>query len=149
MEFIIIIGIFILIFLLFLKAPRLDEDSREDSYEHSRQSVPQKRWGTYRDNYAADGFLNPNQYPIALTDHARQRMRERIQIHDGELMKKYACDAYRYGKSARQLNHSAAYQVRQIEQKEGKIVLLYKNYIYIFSEENVLITVYENEHIKI
>lgn len=134
MEFFIICCVAIIVIVLFIKAPQLGDDDKEV---------------IYRGDYAADGFLDPQRHPVALTHHARERMQERLHISDNRLMEKHTREVYLYGKSARQLNQSAAYRVRQIEQKEGSIVLLYRNYIYIFTKENALITLYENENIKL
>lgn len=145
MEMLIIVCIAIIVLVLFIKAPKLDDGGNKQNAVGKER----KTRVVYRENYALDGFYNPRKYPPALTDHARQRMHERLHINSDAMMEKYLQDAYTYGKSARQLSRNAAYQVRRIEEKEDKIVLLYKNYVYIFSEENVLITVYENENIKI
>ncbi|MBP3494536.1 MAG: hypothetical protein J6J83_08030 [Oscillospiraceae bacterium] len=98
----------------------------------------------------ADGFCDPCRYPIALTDHARERMRERLGITDFRKMDAAAREAYQYGRSARQIKKSAAAMAREIEQRhDGKIVLIHRGYIYIFSEENVLITLYKNDRIPL
>ena len=100
--------------------------------------------------YDAEGFYNPGNYPIALTMHARERFSERLGINDFQQMHKYTMDAYRFGKSKRQIKKSSAYLVDEIEQKyDNSIVLIYKNYIYIFSCENVLKTVYKNDRIPL
>lgn len=97
-----------------------------------------------------EGFLNPNIYQIALTDHARMRLSERLGIDNYSQMNKLAMDAYRYGKSKRQIKRTSAALVHDIEQShDSSIVLIYKNYIYIFSCENVLITVFKNDRIPI
>lgn len=97
-----------------------------------------------------EGFYDPKQHPIALSTHARERMKERLRIFDFQKMDKYAIDAYRFGRSKRQIKKSSAYLVDEIEQRDkNNIVLIYRNYIYIFSCENVLITVYKNDKIPL
>lgn len=97
--------------------------------------------------FSADGFLDPRDNPVAVTDHARIRMQERMGIQNPDRMETLAFDAYRFGRSARQLPKASAALVRDIEERhieelqEKPIVLLYRNYVYIFSAENVLITV--------
>ena len=98
----------------------------------------------------ADGFYNPRRYPVALTTHARERMEERLGLTDFRKMDAAAREAYQYGKSARQIKKSSAALVRDIEQRhDGKIVLIHRGYIYIFSQENVLITLYRNDKIPL
>lgn len=102
--------------------------------------------------YSAEGFLNPAQYPVGVTDHARERMRERMGIVSHRKMDLLALDAYQFGKSALQVPKSAAARMREIEQRDAdapKVVLLYHGYVYIFSRDNSLITVYENTNIRL
>lgn len=98
--------------------------------------------------YNRDGFLNPRYYPIALTTHARQRMRERMNVWNEHQMDTMTHEAYCFGKSARQLKKSSAQRVWDIErQYPDSILLLYHGYVYVFSHDNVLITVYRNQNI--
>lgn len=53
--------------------------------------------------FSADGFLDPRDNPVAVTDHARIRMQERMGIQNPDRMETLAFDAYRFGRSARQL----------------------------------------------
>lgn len=102
--------------------------------------------------YSAEGFLNPAQYPVGVTDHARERMQERMGIVSHRKMDLLALDAYQFGKSALQVPKSAAARMREIEQRDAdapKVVLLYRGYVYIFSRDNSLITVYENTNIRL
>ena len=97
-----------------------------------------------------EGFLNPRIFPVALTDHARMRLRERLNISDYSKMNAAAKNAYCFGKSKRQIKKSSAYLVDEIERRhENGIILIYRNYIYVFSDENVLITVYKNDSIPL
>lgn len=100
--------------------------------------------------FSADGFLDPRDYPVAVTNHARSRMQERMGIHNRDQMEALAFEAYRFGRSARQLPGTSAALVRDIEgRQENSVVLLYRNYVYIFSVDNVLITVYKNDNIRL
>lgn len=97
-----------------------------------------------RFKYKQDGFLNPKKHPFGVTDHARERFAERMALKSHAKMDKLAFDAYRYGKSRRQLNKAAAQRLKDIEKRQGgSVALLYKNYVYIFSRDNSLITLYE------
>ena len=100
----------------------------------------------------SDGFCDPVEYPIALTTHARERLQERLGICDEEEMYRQTLAAYRFGKSRRQVRSSTAFWMEQIEHRHEddgnpKVVLLYRNYVYLFSCDNKLVTVYENERI--
>lgn len=100
--------------------------------------------------YSADGFLNPRFYPVGVTRHAAQRIRERVAGWEYGNPRYLAMNAYCFGKSARQMKPSAAHVVREIERRhEHGIVLLYDGYVYIFSADNQLITVYPNERIPV
>ena len=100
--------------------------------------------------YGEDGFYNPKGFPIIVTPHAQQRMAERIPMQTPNDINALAREAYCYGKSKRQVRGSAAALMEEIEARHGSgIVLIYRGYIYIFSKENVLITVYKNEHISL
>ena len=152
---------------LLIRAGKYDEDGYDkDGYDrlgYDRSGYD--RWGydcngrnakgqynRLRDTQGreADGFYNPRRYPVALTTHARERMRERLGITDFRKMDAAAREAFQYGRSARQIKKSAAAMAREIEQRhDGKIVLIHKGYIYIFSQENVLITLYKNDRIPL
>lgn len=99
--------------------------------------------------YSEEGFLNPQRYPVGMTDHAQQRIRERM-VCRGKAPRELALEAYSYGKSARQLKRTSARLVQEIqEEHEDSVVLIYHGYIYIFSSDNQLITVYRNERIPL
>jgi hypothetical protein len=98
----------------------------------------------------AEGFCDPYRHQITLTIHAQERMQERLGIGDYEKMYDQALNAYRYGKSKRQVKKTSAYLVDEIEQRHEKsTALIYKSYIYIFSTDNSLITVYKNDKIPL
>lgn len=97
-----------------------------------------------------DGLLNIASNPIIVTTHAQDRMRERLGISDESKMHQLAFDAYRYGKSKRQIKKSSAWLIDELEQKhDNGVYLIYKGYIYIFNCENKLITLYKNDRITL
>ena len=97
-----------------------------------------------------EGFYNPQMYPVALSTHARERLNERLGISSLQQMNKQALDAYRFGKSKRHIKKTSAYLIDEIEQRhQDGIVLIYKNYIYVFSSKNLLVTVYKNDKIPL
>ena len=97
--------------------------------------------------YSVEGFLSTRIYPVRILPHAKERMSERMGITSEADMVKRAIDAYRFGKSSRQVMHSVAAKMQEKEHlHEGSVVLLYRNYVYIFSRDNCLITVYPNEN---
>lgn len=97
-----------------------------------------------------EGFLDVAVCPIIVTTHAQERMRERLGINDDSKMYQFAYDAYRYGKSKRQIKSSSAWLVDELEQKhDNGILLIYKGYIYIFNSANKLITLYKNNRIPL
>lgn len=101
-------------------------------------------------NYGKDGFYNPELYPIIVTTHAEQRMIERLPsrlVHDVD---KLAYAAFCYGKSKRQIKKSSTMLIEEIENwHDGSVVLVYNGYIYIFSKDCKLITVYKNTKIPL
>ncbi len=101
-------------------------------------------------SFKEEGFYSPQLYPIALTDHARERMYERLDLHTSKEMMINASNAYKYGKSKRQIKKTSAGLIDDIEQRyNGSKVLIYQNHVYIFTENNVLITVYKNYRIPL
>lgn len=100
--------------------------------------------------WSAEGFFNPRYYPVGVTKHGAQRIHERMPDGMWKNPLEVAREAYCFGKSARQVKPSSAYLVREIEEREGTgVVLIYHGYIYIFSRDNQLITVYRNERIPL
>lgn len=97
-----------------------------------------------------EGFCSPRMFPIILTTHATERMCERLGVTDKRKLFEQATKAYRYGKSKRQIKKSSAYLIEEIENRhDNAVVLIYNNYIYVFSTDNKLITVYKNERIPL
>jgi len=75
---------------------------------------------------------------------------ERMNITNPYDIHKLAREAYCYGKSKRQVKKSSAALIEEIENRhENGIVLIHKGYLYIFSEDNTLITVYRNDRIPL
>lgn len=101
-------------------------------------------------HYSEDGFCNPQLYPIGVTDHAKERMIERMHIRNVQDVYKIAHDAYCYGRSKRQIKKSSTVMIEEIENRHNSSVLLvYRGYIFIFSDDNKLITVYKNDRIPL
>lgn len=100
----------------------------------------------FKDRYNREGFLNPQIYPVALTNHARERIYERYPNGGNVNADKLVREAYAYGKSSFQVMKTSSVFLKEIESRyENGTALLYNGYIFIFSEENVLITMYKNE----
>lgn len=127
---------------------RYNIDGRNSSGKYNR--LYDKR-SYIHSSYNREGFLNPKRYPVSLTTHARERIYERMSNSNNINVDKLVEDAYAYGKSSCQLMKTSALLLKEIEEKynEKRIGLIYNGYIYIFSEENVLITMYKNEKIII
>ena len=58
------------------------------------------------DLYSEEGFLDIRKNPLYLTNHARERMCERMGINDADRMWELAFEAYQFGKSKLQLMKS-------------------------------------------
>lgn len=101
-------------------------------------------------NYGKDGFYNPRLYPIIVTTHAEQRMKERLPSKLVGDIDKLAYEAFCYGKSKRQIKRSSAMLIEEIENRyDGSVMLVYNGYIYVFSRDCKLITVYKNTRIPL
>lgn len=97
-----------------------------------------------------EGFLSPTDHPVGISTHANERIMERLGIYDQQKLRETAKNAYKHGKSKRQIKKTSAYLVEELEKKhEGRIVLIYHNYIYIFAQDNSLVTVYKNDRIPL
>ena len=105
----------------------------------------------YKTNlYSEEGFLDIRENPLYLTNHARERMYERMNIKDSYEMEKFAFEAYQFGKSKLQLMKSERGIIEEKEQEYGDSVgLIYRGYCYVFSENNGLKTVYKNDRVKV
>lgn len=101
-------------------------------------------------DYNREGFLNPRIYPVVVGKHARERIYERHISASNIDADKLVRDAYSYGKSAYQIKKTSAAELKEIEERhENGIALIYHGYIYIFSQDNKLITMYRNDKIII
>ena len=110
---------------------------------YDRQSYAQSR-------YNREGFLNPRVYHIAVTNHARERIYERYPNGENVNADNLAREVYAYGKSSFHVTRTSSVFLKDIETRyENGTALLYNRYIFIFSEENVLITMYKNEKVII
>ena len=97
-----------------------------------------------------EGFCNPKQYPIIVTTHAKERMFERMSIETAQDAENIAYQAYCYGRSKYQVKKSSATLIEGSESRyENSVLLLHRGYIYVFSKENKLITVYKNDRIPL
>ena len=173
MEFLPVILLFIvMIYFAFVrlfkrksdtKGPEPQKISEYDSEGYNRQGyneVGRNRQGKYNryynvkcyrsDLYSEEGFLDIRKNPFYLTNHARNRMRERMGIDGDYKMNALAFEAYQFGKSKMQLMKSERYILEEKEQEySNSVILIYRGYCYVFTENNGLITVYKNNRIKV
>lgn len=99
-----------------------------------------------KDRYNREGFLDPQIYPVSLSVHARERIYERYPNGENVNADKLVREAYAYGKSSFQVMRTSSVFLKDIETRyENGTALLYNGYIFIFSEDNKLITMYKNE----
>lgn len=141
-------------------APRVTPEYDREGYNrygyNSRGKNRQGKYDRYYDvesyktsDYSPDGFLDIRMYPLFLTDHAIERMSERMGIKNYSEMESRAIDAYRFGKSKLQLMKSQRAIIEEKErQHEDGVILLYRGYVYVFTEDNGLITVYKDDGIR-
>ena len=167
---IILIVVIILCFLrLFIqkskdtyKTPKPQIIPEYDSDGYNRQGyneVGRNRQGKYNryynvkcyktDLYSEEGFLDIRKNPLYLTNHARERMCERMGINDSRRMNELAFEAYQFGKSKMQLMKSERGIIEEKEQEYGdSVILIYRGYCYVFTENNGLKTVYKNDRVR-
>ena len=177
MEYIPIIFIFIIaIFLCWLpffrskkkappkpqtpQKPQVISEYDEEGYNRNGYNeVGRNRQGTYNryynvkcyktDLYSEEGFMDIRKNPLYLTNHARERMYERMGIRDSYRMDELAFEAYQFGKSKLQLMKSERGIIEEKEQEYGdSVILIYRGYCYVFSENNGLKTVYKNDRVR-
>lgn len=133
------------------------DDEGYNSYGYN--SVGRDRQGKYNrfynvkcyktSRYSEEGFLDIRKNPFFLTDHARDRMRERMGIYDIDRMNILAFEAYQFGKSKLQLMKSERGILEEKERKyDNSIILIYRGYCYVFTENNGLKTVYKNDSVR-
>ena len=76
-------------------------------------------------------------------------MAERLGITDYRKMEALAFEAYQFGKSKLQLMKSERAIIEEKEQESGNVVILiYRSYCYVFTENNGLKTVYKNDRVR-
>ena len=145
------------------KKPKPQIISEYDSEGYNRQGyneVGRNRQGKYNRYYnvkcyktglySEEGFLNIRRNPLYLTNHARERMRERMGINDADRMWDLAFEAYQFGKSKLQLMKSERGIVEEKELEYGdSVILIYRGFCYVFTENNGLKTVYKNDRVRI
>lgn len=173
MEYLHILLLFIAIFLcllpLFLRKPKATSQkpitkpiSEYDSEGYNRQGYNEfgrNRQGKYNryynvkcyktDLYSEEGFLDIRKNPFYITNHARERMYERMGIRDSYRMEELAFEAYQFGKSKLQLMKSERGTIEEKEQEYGdSVILIYRGYCYVFTESNGLKTVYKNDRVR-
>ena len=168
--FIFIVAIFLCFLPLFLRKPKSTQQkpkprpiSEYDSEGYNRQGyneVGRNRQGKYNryynvkcyktDLYSEEGFLDIRENDLYLTNHAKNRMKERMGVFDSDRMYELAFEAYQFGKSKLQLMNS---ERRLVEEKEfeydDSVILIYRGYCYVFTENNGLKTVYKNDRIRV
>lgn len=144
------------------KTPKPHVVSEYDSEGYNRQGyneVGRNRQGKYNrffnvkcyrsEPYSEEGFLDIRRNPLYLTNHARNRMRERMGISETYKMDTLAFEAYQFGKSKLQLMKSERGIIEKKEQEYGdSVILIYRGYCYVFTENNGLKTVYKNNSVR-
>ena len=142
--------------------PKPQTISEYDSEGYNRQGyneIGRNRQGKYNryynvkcykaDLYSEEGFLDIRRNPLYLTNHARERMYERMDIRDSYRMEELAFEAYQFGKSKLQLMKSERGIIEEKEQEYGNsVILIYRGYCYVFTENNGLKTVYKNDRVR-
>ena len=105
----------------------------------------------YKNNlYSEEGFLDIRTNPIYLTNHARERMHERMNINNSYRMEELAFEAYQFGKSKLQIMKSERGIIEDKELEYGdSVILIYRGFCYVFTEDNGLKTVYKNDRVRI
>ena len=167
--FIFIVAILLCFLPLFLRKPKATPKkptpkrvSEYDSEGYNRQGyneVGRNRQGKYNryynvkcyktDLYSEEGFLDIRKNPLYLTNHARERMYERMGIRESYRMDELAFEAYQFGKSKLQLMKSERGIIEDKEQEYGdSVILIYRGYCYVFTVNNGLKTVYKNDRVR-
>jgi hypothetical protein len=169
-EYLPILLLFIAIFLCLIplfkrkpkttpKKPRVSEYDSEGYNRQGYNEVGRNRQGKYNryynvkcyktDLYSEEGFLDIRDNPLYLTNHARERMYERMGINDSYRMEELAFEAYQFGKSKLQLMKSERGIIEEKEQQYGdSVILIYRGFCYVFTENNGLKTVYKNDRVR-
>ena len=141
--------------------PQHTKEYDEDGYnKQGYNEAGRNRQGKYNryynvkcyktDLHSEEGFLDIRKNPLYLTNHARERMHERMEIRDLYKMDELAFEAYQFGKSKLQLMKSEREIIEKKEQEYGdSVILIYRGYCYVFTENNGLKTVYKNDRVKV
>ena len=170
LPIIFIVAIFLYLLLLLRRKPKdappkpkpqiIPEYDSEGYNQQGYNEVGRNRQGKYNryynvkcyetDLYSEEGFLDIRKNPLYLTNHARERMYERMNIKESYRMDELAFEAYQFGKSKLQLMKSERGIIEEKEAKhDGCIILIYRSYCYVFTEDNGLKTIYKNDRIRI
>lgn len=145
------------------EAPKPQIVSEYDSEGYNQQGyneVGRNRQGKYNrfydvkcyktDLYSEEGFLDIRKNPLYLTNHARDRIKERMGIYESYKMDALAFEAYQFGKSKLQLMKSERGIIEEKEQEyRDSVILVYRGYCYVFTENNGLKTVYKNDRVRV
>ncbi len=76
-------------------------------------------------------------------------MYERMNVKDTGKMEELAFEAYQFGKSKLQLMKSERGIIEEKEQEYGdSVILIYRGYCYVFTENNGLKTIYKNDKVR-
>ena len=169
LPIIFIVAIFLYLLLLLRRKPKdtpqkpkpqiIPEYDSEGYNQQGYNEVGRNRQGKYNryynvkcyrtDLYSEEGFLDIHENPLYLTNHARERMYERMGIDDADRMWKLAFEAYQFGKSKLQLMKSERGIIEEKELEYGdSVILIYRGYCYVFTENNGLKTVYKNDRVR-
>ena len=169
LPIIFIVAIFLYLLLLLRRKPKdtpqklkpqiIPEYDSEGYNQQGYNEVGRNRQGKYNryynvkcyktDLHSEEGFLDIHENPLYLTNHARERMYERMGINDADRMWELAFEAYQFGKSKLQLMKSERGIIEEKEMEYGdSVILIYRGYCYVFTENNGLKTVYKNDRVR-
>lgn len=160
--FAVAVGVLLGLLLLLRRKPKQKVVSEYDSEGYNRHGYNEagrNRQGRYNrfynvkcyrnGLYSEEGFLDIRRNPLYLTNHARARMKERMGISDSFKMDEVAFEAYQFGESKHQLMKSERGIVEEKEKEyTNSVILIYRGYCYVFSDNNGLITIYKNDRIR-
>ncbi len=72
-----------------------------------------------------------------------------VGINDSHKMEELAFEAYQFGKSKLQLMKSERAIIEEKEQEYGdSVILIYRGFCYVFTENNGLKTVHKNDRVR-
>jgi len=169
LPIVLIVAIFLCFLPLFRRKPKsttqkpkpqiIPEYDSEGYNQQGYNEVGRNRQGKYNrfynvkcyktDLYSGEGFLDIRKNPLYLTNHARERMKERMGICEYDKMDALAFEAYQFGKSKLQLMKSERGIIEEKELEYGdSVILIYRGYCYVFTENNGLKTVYKNDRVR-